>query len=232
MIGNRRQILGGLTSLGLSAIAAPAGSRAQAPVPQALASNLVAVARRRWNGHDCLAVELTDEEQALRLRQGQGGGNRPSIAIVHRDFADGVVEAMIGAELTGKGAPDDRGFAGLSFHIGEGWQSHETVYLRMTNGRLNCRRRPRRASTAPSSTSPTPASTSPNRAPSSQVDTRRAPILPLVAGTGCGSRSRVRGCALWSMASRCSNSTTCATRDVTGPSGCLWATALAACLRA
>lgn len=137
MIGNRRQILGGLTSLGLSAIAAPAGSRAQAPVPQALASNLVTVARRHWNGHDCLAVELTDEEQALRLRQGQGGGNRPSIAIVHRDFADGVVEAMIGAELTGKGAPDDRGFAGLSFHIGEGWQSHETVYLRATNGRLN-----------------------------------------------------------------------------------------------
>jgi hypothetical protein len=39
--------------------------------------------------------------------------------------------------LTGRGAPDDRGFVGLSFHIGEAFQSHETVYLRMTNGRLN-----------------------------------------------------------------------------------------------
>ena len=40
-------------------------------------------------------------------------------------------------EFTGRGAPDDRGFVGLSFHIAEGFASHKTVYLRMTNGRLN-----------------------------------------------------------------------------------------------
>jgi hypothetical protein len=137
MIGNRRRMLGGLASLGLAAIAAPAESVPQATIPRPLATNLVTTNLRHWNGHGCLAIELTDEEQALRLRRGQGGGNRPSFAVVHGDFVDGVVEAMIGAELTGKGAPDDRGFAGLSFHIGKDYQSHETVYLRMTNGRLN-----------------------------------------------------------------------------------------------
>ena len=84
----------------------------------------------------CLAVELTDAEQALRLGT-QGGGNWPSIAIVAPAFADGVIEAWVAGELTGRGAPDDRGFVGLSFHIGDGFLSHETVYLRMTNGRLN-----------------------------------------------------------------------------------------------
>ena len=47
-------------------------------------------------------------------------------------FADGVIEAWVAGELTGRGAPDDRGFVGLSFDIGEGFRSHETVYLRMT----------------------------------------------------------------------------------------------------
>jgi hypothetical protein len=103
----------------------------------ALALNLVAATPARWNGRDCLSVELTDDEQQQRLRQGIGGGNRPSFTIVHPDFANGVIEVEIGAELTGKGTPDDRGFAGLSFHISQDFQSHETVYLRMTNGRLN-----------------------------------------------------------------------------------------------
>jgi hypothetical protein len=110
---------------------------ANADVPQPSAANLVTAAPAHWNGHDCLAVELTDAEQALRLAAGQGGGNRPSIAVVAPAFADGVIEAWVAGELTGRGAPDDRGFVGLSFHIGDGFVSHETVYLRMTNGRLN-----------------------------------------------------------------------------------------------
>jgi hypothetical protein len=104
-------------------------------VPQPRVVNLVTTSRRQWNGFDCLAVELTDDEQRLRLQM--GGGNRPTIAIVEDDFTDGTIEAMIGAELTGKGVPDARGFAGLSFHIAPRFASHETVYLRMTNGRLN-----------------------------------------------------------------------------------------------
>ncbi|MBV8191430.1 MAG: hypothetical protein JOY64_21300 [Alphaproteobacteria bacterium] len=105
-------------------------------VPLPIAANLVVTSRREWQGHDCLAVELTDGEQKLRLEQA-GGGNRPSFAIVEKGFTNGTLDVAIGAELTGKGAPDDRGFAGLSFHIGADFASHETVYLRMTNGRLN-----------------------------------------------------------------------------------------------
>ena len=118
------------------AIGAGWPAHADATVPQPLAANLVTTSRREWQGHDCLAVELTDDEQKLRL-QTAGGGNRPSFAIVHSGFGDGTLEVSIGAELTGKGAPDDRGFVGLSFHISDDFASHETVYLRMTNGRLN-----------------------------------------------------------------------------------------------
>src|SRR5262245_33321718 len=127
----RRIFLGG--SIGLAA-GLPAHGEPAVPRPRAV--NLVTTSRREWQGLDCLAVELTDDEQQFRLRQA-GGGNRPSIAIIHDDFTDGTLEVAIGAELTGKGAPDDRGFAGVSFHMAPDFASHETVYLRMTNGRLN-----------------------------------------------------------------------------------------------
>jgi len=130
----RRTVIGGLGAA-LSALL-PLVGRAKAAVPQPIDANLVQVAKVRWNGPSCLAVELTDAEQQLRLNT-QGGGNRPSIATVASDFTNGVIEATIGGELTGRGAPDDRGFVGLSFHIGADFQSHETVYLRLTNGRLN-----------------------------------------------------------------------------------------------
>lgn len=132
----RRGLIQGSTATVLGSVAMPAGSRAEAAVPQPIAANLVTTSHRPWNGRDCLALELTAEEQEGRLNKTRSG-NGPSFAIVHRDFTDGVIEAAIGAELTGKGAPDDRGFAGLSFHIGPDFETHETVYLRMTNGRLN-----------------------------------------------------------------------------------------------
>jgi hypothetical protein len=132
----RRGLIQGSTATVLGSVAMPAGSRAEAAVPQPIATNLVTASHRPWNGRDCLALELTAEEQEGRLNKTRSG-NGPSFAIVHRDFTDGIIEAAIGAELTGKGAPDDRGFAGLSFHIGPDFETHETVYLRMTNGRLN-----------------------------------------------------------------------------------------------
>ena len=132
----RRGLIQGSTATVVGSLAIPAGSRAEAAVPQPIAANLVTTSHRPWNGRDCLALELTAEEQEGRLNKTRSG-NGPSFAIVHRDFTDGIIEAAIGAELTGKGAPDDRGFAGLSFHIGPDFETHETVYLRMTNGRLN-----------------------------------------------------------------------------------------------
>ena len=127
----RRALIGGL-----AALAAPVPAPAEAGLPRLLDANLVSVQPRHWNGRDCLAVELTDDEQQGRLR-GTRSPNAPSFAIVARDFADGVLEIDIGAELTGKGGEDARGFAGLSFHVSDSFDSHETVYLRMANGRLN-----------------------------------------------------------------------------------------------
>src|SRR5260370_31368661 len=132
----RRSLIQGSAATALGAVFLSAGSRAEAAVPQPLAAKRVATSRRSWNGRDCLALELTDDEQKGRLDKTRSG-NGPSFAIAHRDFTDGVIEADIGAELTGRGAPDDRGFVGLSFHIGPDFETHETVYLRMTNGRLN-----------------------------------------------------------------------------------------------
>jgi hypothetical protein len=132
----RRGLIQGSTATVLGSVVMPAGSRAEAAVPQPIATNLVTASHRHWNGRDCLALELSTKEQEGRLNKTRSG-NGPSFAIVHRDFTDGIIEAAIGAELTGKGAPDDRGFAGLSFHIGPDFETHETVYLRMTNGRLN-----------------------------------------------------------------------------------------------
>jgi hypothetical protein len=133
-LGRRGLIQGSAATLG--AVVLPARSRAEAAAPQPISTNLVTASRRHWNGRDCLALELTDDEQAGRLDKTRSS-NGPSFAIVSRDFTNGLIEADIGAELTGKGMPDDRGFAGLSFHIGQDFATHETVYLRMTNGRLN-----------------------------------------------------------------------------------------------
>jgi hypothetical protein len=126
---NRRTLIATTAAL-------PFGARAETVIPPSLATNLVLASPGHWNGRDCLVVELTDDEQKIRL-QGDGGGNRPSFVVVHRDFVDGAIEVDIGAELTGRGTPTDRAFAGLSFHIGADFQTHETIYLRMTNGRLN-----------------------------------------------------------------------------------------------
>jgi len=133
---HRRTLIQGVGATVIGTVGMPLSALAGSVAPQPIATNLVSAARSHWNGRDCLAVELTDDEQKVRL-QGGGGGNNPSFAIVHRDFTDGAIEVDVGAELTGKGAPDDRGFAGLSFHIGEDFQTRETVYLRMTNGSLN-----------------------------------------------------------------------------------------------
>ena len=132
----RRSLLQGSAATAMGAVVMPARSRAEGMVPQPIAVNLVVASRRRWNGRDCLSVELAEDEQDGRLQKTRSP-NAPSFAVVHRDFADGVIEVDIGAELTGKGAPDARGFAGLSFHIDRDFETHEALYLRMSNGRLN-----------------------------------------------------------------------------------------------
>ena len=132
----RRSLLQASAATATGAVVISARGRAEAAVPQPIATNLVVASRRQWNGRNCLAVELAEDEQEGRLLK-MRSPNAPSFAVVHRDFSDGVIQVDIGAELTGKGAPDARGFAGLSFHIDRDLQTHESIYLRMTNGRLN-----------------------------------------------------------------------------------------------
>ncbi|MGZ5040033.1 MAG: twin-arginine translocation signal domain-containing protein [Usitatibacter sp.] len=135
----QRRVL--LKGLGLAAGALGAGGMwpgpavAQVAVPIPLRTNLVRASPTRWRDRDCLSVELTDDAQA-RVLAGRGG-NGPSYVVVARDFADGTIEVDVGAELTGKGQRDARGFAGIAFHIDEDREEYEAVYLRMTNGRLN-----------------------------------------------------------------------------------------------
>ena len=133
---HRRAAIRRLGAIAVAGAVAPVGAAAEAGVPQPIVDNLVNVARGRWNGRDCLAVELTDEEQQGRLANTRTS-NGPSYAIVHRSFDAGVIEADVGAELNRKGAPDARGFVGFAFHVSDDLQTYEAVYLRMSNGRLN-----------------------------------------------------------------------------------------------
>ena len=128
---NRRTLMHGL-----AAAALPLPVLAGAAVPQPFATNLVIATPGQWQGRDCLAVELSEAEQRGRLDRTRAA-NAPSYAIVARDFTDGTIEVEIGAELSGKGGEDARGFAGIAFHISDDFATHEAIYLRMTNGRLN-----------------------------------------------------------------------------------------------
>jgi hypothetical protein len=132
----RRGVIQGLGAVAAASVVTPNRVRAEADVPQSFFTNLVKTARGHWNGRDCLAIELTDEEQQGRLAKTRTS-NGPSYAIVHRSFSAGVIEADLGAELNGKGAADARGFVGFAFHVSDNLEIYEAVYLRMTNGRLN-----------------------------------------------------------------------------------------------
>jgi hypothetical protein len=127
----------GMAAVGGSlALALPRALRAQASdeVPKPLATSLVRATSTVRNERACLAVELTDEDQARIVAS---GGNGPSYATVARDFVDGVIEVDVASELTHKGGADARGFVGVAFHVVPERNIFEVIYLRMANGRLN-----------------------------------------------------------------------------------------------
>lgn len=125
---HRRGVIQALGAIAATEAVMPIRAGAQADVPQSIVNNLVKVARRHWNGRDCLSVELTDEEQRGRLAKTRTS-NGPSYAIVHRSFSAGVIESDVGAELNGKGAADARGFVGFAFHVSDDLRTYEAVYL-------------------------------------------------------------------------------------------------------
>src|SRR6185312_3110478 len=132
---SRRRLLGSLAFGACNAIL-PVGWSADEPglESSARSTRRVGIAAAGWAGVPCVSVELRDEEQQRVLRT---GGNGPTYAIVPVPFSAGTLEVDVAAELTGRGAPEARGFVGVSFHVDEAAETYEAVYLRMTNGRLN-----------------------------------------------------------------------------------------------
>ena len=79
------------------------------------------------------AIHLLNNDSAISKGNASGG---ESLAIVKgMDFKDGAIEVdLVG--LPRKGAPaDTRGFVGVAFHVQEGGERFEAIYLRFTNGR-------------------------------------------------------------------------------------------------
>ena len=106
--------------------------------PARLTSVGVTTERTEVQGRPCLAVELNAPVQAKILEEvarGQRPADELHAALFPDRFGDGAIDVDVTARPNGKGAPDARGFAGLVFRAAPDG-SFETVYLRMTNGRL------------------------------------------------------------------------------------------------
>lgn len=116
---------------GCAGVPDPVGGPRLEPV----ASQHVTYAESEWLGRSALKLALTAEEQARQLAG--AGGNRPTLIVLGTGFSDGVIEVDIAASINGKGGADARGFAGIAFHIDEGLEKFEAVYLRFSNGTLN-----------------------------------------------------------------------------------------------
>jgi len=78
------------------------------------------------------------ERKAVRLVEGPGAAERPSVALIPgTDFGDGVIEIDL-AGTTVPGAPEgSRGFVGIVFRSSADASGFENVYLRPTNGRAD-----------------------------------------------------------------------------------------------
>jgi len=135
-VSDRRAVVQGLGTIVVARAIMPMRAAAEAGLPQPIVNNLVNAAPARWNGRDCLAVELTDEEQRRRLAKPRAAG-RATYAVVFPSLGAGAIEADVGAELNRKGGAGACGFVGLAFHVSSDLHTYEAVCLRMSNGRLN-----------------------------------------------------------------------------------------------
>jgi len=85
-------------------------------------------------GRDALRVSLIDEV-ARNGRMGVDYGDQPTFVIMPADFLTGVLDVDILSRLTPEAPEFARAFAGLAYHVTEGGDHFESVYLRPTNGR-------------------------------------------------------------------------------------------------
>ena len=83
-------------------------------------------------GRACLRVQLTDE--VTRGRPGVDYVDQPTFVIIPVEFATGTIEVDLRAGLTPEAPDYARGFAGLAYHLVDGGDRFEAVYLRPLNG--------------------------------------------------------------------------------------------------
>lgn len=84
---------------------------------------------------DRAALRVSLQEELARTGQlGVDYGDRPTFVVVDHAFTLGTVEVDVLSRLT-PNAPDyARGFAGLAYHLTDGGDRFESVYVRPTNG--------------------------------------------------------------------------------------------------
>lgn len=85
------------------------------------------------DGRAGLRVQLTDEV-AHEGRAGVDYVDQPTFVIIPADFSTGTIEVDLRAGLTATAPDYARGFAGLAYHLVDGGDRFEAVYLRPLNG--------------------------------------------------------------------------------------------------
>jgi len=101
-------------------------------LPEGAAARSVTAQPGRAGGRPALRVFLTEQVAAGSL--GVDFGDQPTFVIVPAEFCTGTIEVDVLGRLT-PDAPDlARGFVGLAYHLTDGGDRFESVYLRPANG--------------------------------------------------------------------------------------------------
>jgi len=85
------------------------------------------------DGRRALQVELTTEV-ATHGRPDVDYVDQPTFVVIPADFVTGTIEVDLRAGLTPDAPDHARGFAGIAYHIADGGDRFEAVYLRPLNG--------------------------------------------------------------------------------------------------
>jgi hypothetical protein len=87
-------------------------------------------------GRAALRVSLISEI-ASHGRMGVDYGDQPTFVVIPAEFETGTIDVDLLSRLTPEAPELSRGFAGLAYHLTEGGNRFESVYLRPTNGWRN-----------------------------------------------------------------------------------------------
>lgn len=105
-------------------------------MPEGAVTRSVTAQPGHAGGRASLRVSLT-HELASNGRLGVDYGDQPTFVVVPADFVTGSVEVDLLSRLTPDAPELARGFAGLAYHLTDGGDRFESVYVRPTNGWRN-----------------------------------------------------------------------------------------------